>query len=180
MRAAFSRFSGLIVLVWALGFVLFAVTLPQPAGEERTEAVVVLTGGAGRIERGLEVLKRGWARELLVSGVDRSVKPHEFASEYRVRPSRMACCVTLGYQAMDTRSNALEAAEWLRHERVKSVRLVTSDWHMRRARMELDRLAPPGVLIIGDAVPTRPSFSALLREYNKLLARSIIGALGAR
>lgn len=180
MRAAFSRFSGLVVLVWALGFVLFAVTLPQPAGEERTDAVVVLTGGAGRIERGLEVLKRGWARELLVSGVDRSVKPHEFALEYRVRPSRMACCVTLGYQAMDTRSNALEAAEWLRLERVKSVRLVTSDWHMRRARMELDRLAPPGVSIIGDAVATRPSFSALLREYNKLLARSIVGALGAR
>ena len=86
MRAAFSRFAGLVVLAWALGFVLFAVTLPQPAGEQRTDAVVVLTGGAGRIERGLEVLKRGWARELLVSGVDRSVKPHEFAIEYRVRP----------------------------------------------------------------------------------------------
>lgn len=180
MRAAFSRFAGLVVLAWALGFVLFAVTLPQPAGEQRTDAVVVLTGGAGRIERGLEVLKRGWARELLVSGVDRSVKPHEFAIEYRVRPSRMGCCVTLGYQAMDTRSNALETAEWLRREKVKSVRLVTSDWHMRRARLELDRLVPPGVSILADAVPTRPSFSALLREYNKLLARSVVGALGAR
>ena len=85
-----------------------------------------------------------------------------------------------GRRASGLPVEAREAAEWLRHERVKSVRLVTSDWHMRRARMELDRLAPPGVLIIGDAVPTRPSFSALLREYNKLLARSIIGALGAR
>lgn len=168
------------MLGWALGFVLFAVTLPQPVADQRTDAVVVLTGGAGRIERGLEVLKRGWARQLLVSGVDRSVKTYEFAREYRVRPSRMACCVTLGYQAVDTRSNALETAEWLRHERVKSVRLVTSDWHMRRARMELDRLAPQGVTIIADAVPTRPSFSALLREYNKLLARSVAGALGAR
>lgn len=179
MRAALSRVSGLLVLAWALGFVLFAVTLPQPAAEEPTDAVVVLTGGAGRIERGLEVLKRGWARQLLVSGVDQSVKPYEFALEYRVRPSRMACCVTLGYQAMDTRSNALETAEWLRHERVKSVRLVTSDWHMRRARLELDRLAPQGGMIIADAVPTRPSFSALLREYNKLLARTVAGALGA-
>lgn len=180
MRSALSRVCGLILLAWGLGFVLFAVTLPQPAGEERTDAVVVLTGGAGRIERGLEVLKRGWSRQLLVSGVDRSVKPHEFTLEYRVRPSRMACCVTLGYQAIDTRSNAEETAEWLRHERVKSVRLVTSDWHMRRARMELDRMAPEGVAIVADAVRTRPSFSALLREYNKLLARSIAGALGAR
>ncbi|MEY4672029.1 MAG: hypothetical protein RLZZ415_1908, partial [Pseudomonadota bacterium] len=55
MRAALSRVSGLLVLAWALGFVLFAVTLPQPAAEEPTDAVVVLTGGAGRIERGLEV-----------------------------------------------------------------------------------------------------------------------------
>lgn len=180
MMHALGRSFGFLVLVWALGFVLFAVTLPQPAGEERTDAVVVLTGGAGRIERGLEVLKRGWARELLVSGVDPSVKPYEFAVEYRVRSSRMACCVTLGYQAIDTQSNAIETAEWLRRERVKSLRLVTSDWHMRRARLELDRLAPPGVSIVADAVPTRPSFTALLREYNKLLARSIAGALGAR
>jgi len=76
--------------------------------------VVVLTGGAGRIERGLDALKRGWSERLLVSGVDRSVKPYEFAIQYRVRPRRMACCVTLGYQAMDTQSNALETAEWLR------------------------------------------------------------------
>ena len=62
---------------------------------------------------------------------------------------------------------------------MKSVRLVTNDWHMRRARLELDRTAPPGVTIIADAVPTRPSFSTLLREYNKLLARSMAGALRA-
>ena len=177
MREAISRCLGFLVLTWALGFVLFAVTLPQPAGDERTDGVVVLTGGAGRIERGLEAVKRGWSRRLLVSGVDRSVKPYEFAIEYRVRPARMACCVTLGYQAMDTQSNALETAEWLRRQRVESVRLVTSDWHMRRARLELDRLAPPGVTIVADAVPTRPSFSTLFREYNKYLARSLAAAL---
>jgi uncharacterized SAM-binding protein YcdF (DUF218 family) len=179
MRPVISRVVGFALLLWTLGFMVFAVTLPQPAGEQRTDAVVVLTGGSGRIERGLEALKRGWAERLLVSGVDRSVKPHEFAIEYRVRAARMACCVTLGYQAIDTRSNAAEAAEWLRRERVKSVRLVTSDWHMRRARLELDRAAPGQVTIIADAVPTRPSLSALVREYNKLLARSLVRALGA-
>ena len=177
MGATIGRFVGFVVLMWALGFILFTVTLPQPADDERTDAVVVLTGGAGRIERGLEALKRGWSRELLVSGVDRSVKPYEFAVEYRVRPSRMACCVTLGYQAIDTQSNALETVEWLRRQRVQSVRLVTSDWHMRRARLELDRMAPPGVTIVSDAVPTRPGFGTLLREYNKYLARSLANAL---
>lgn len=177
MARTLGRFFGFIVLIWALGFVLFTVNLPEPAGEERTDGVVVLTGGAGRIERGLEAVKRGWSRRLLVSGVDRTVKPYEFAIEYRVRPARMACCVTLGYQAIDTRSNALETAEWLGRQRVESVRLVTSDWHMRRARLELDRLAPPGVTIVADAVPTHPSLSTLFREYNKYLARSLAAAL---
>lgn len=177
MARNLGRLVGFLVLMWALGFILFTVTLPQSAGEQRTDAVVVLTGGAGRIERGLDALKRGWSERLLVSGVDRSVKPYEFAIQYRVRPRRMACCVTLGYQAMDTQSNALETAEWLRRERVESVRLVTSDWHMRRAKLELDRMAPAGVTIIADAVPTRPSLGALLREYNKYLARSLASAL---
>ena len=177
--ALLARLVGAILLVWLIGFLLFAVTLPRPADDARTDAVVVLTGGSGRIERGLEALKRGWAERLLVSGVDRSVKPYEFAVEYRVRAARMACCVTLGYQAVDTRSNAVETAEWLRRERVKSVRLVTSDWHMRRARLELDRTAPPGVRIVADAVRTRPGLGTLLREYNKLLARTVAGALGA-
>lgn len=171
------RFLATLLLAWILGFLWFAVALPQPAGEQRTEAVVVLTGGTGRIERGLEVLKRGWARKLLVSGVDRSVKPHEFAKGYRVRPSRMACCVTLGYQATDTRSNAVEVGEWLAREEIASVRIVTNDWHMQRARMELARTAPAGITIVSDAVPSHPSFSSLLREYNKLLARAVLGAV---
>jgi len=174
-----ARLAGVLLLLWALGFIIFAVTLPRPAADQRTDAVVVLTGGSGRIERGLEAIKRGWADRLLVSGVDPTVKPHEFAIEYRVRAARMACCVTLGYQAVDTRSNAQETSEWLRREKVQSVRLVTSDWHMRRARLELDRMAPADVTVLADAVPTRPSFSALLREYNKLLARTVAGALGA-
>ena len=166
-----------VLLTWLLGFLWFAIALPQPAGEEKTDAVVVLTGGTGRIERGLEALKRDWARKLLVSGVDRSVKPHEFAIGYRVRPARMACCVTLGYQATDTRSNAVEVGEWLAREKIRSVRLVTNDWHMRRARMELRRTAPAGVTIVADAVPSHPGLSTLVREYHKLLARAVLGAI---
>jgi uncharacterized SAM-binding protein YcdF (DUF218 family) len=174
------RLASILLLIWALGFVWFAVTLPQPANEERTDGVVVLTGGPGRIERGLEVLARGWAQRLLVSGVDRSVKPHEFALEYRVKARRMACCVTLGYQAVDTRSNAAEAAGWLERQKVKRVRLVTHDWHMRRAKMELSRVAPDGVDIVPDAVPSRPTLGTLLREYHKLIARAVAGSVEAK
>ena len=140
--------------------------------------MVVLTGGAGRVDRGIKVLREGWAKRLLVSGVGREVKPHEFAAQYKVSSALMACCVTLGFEAVDTRSNAKETAGWIEAQEVKSVRLVTSDWHMRRAAMELRRTAPPGVAITEDAVPTHPTLKVMFKEYHKLIARSLAGALG--
>jgi len=160
----------LLLLAWAFGFLWFALALPQPRGRALTDGVVVLTGGEGRIDRGLTALRRGWARKMLVSGVDRDVRQHEFAVGYGVRPGEMACCVTLGYDAVDTRSNATEAARWVARRKLRSVRLVTTDWHMRRAAHELEAALPAGVVVVRDAVPSQPSFRVLFVEYHKLLA----------
>ena len=166
-----ARALALTVIGWVLGFLWFAVSLPQPAGAGRADGVVVLTGGSGRGVRGLEVLRRGWADRMLVSGVDRNVKPHEFAVEYKVNSAQMACCVTLGFQATDTMSNADETAAWVRSEKIRTLRVVTNDWHMRRAVLELEQTLPDGVTLQADAVPTRPSLRTLFTEYHKLLAR---------
>jgi len=170
----------LLLVVWSLGFVLFAVTLPRAAGEEASDAVIVLTGGEGRIARGLDVLQQGQARRMLVSGVDPEVKPQEFQAEYKVPARLMGCCITLGYESVDTRSNAREAAQWIARHHPRSVRLVTSDWHMRRAAWEIRRVIPPNIAIVEDAVPTRPSLNILFVEYNKLIARRLwhIGVAG--
>ena len=165
------RLLALVVLAWAVGFVWFAIALPRAAGEDRTEAVVALTGGEGRIDRGLEALRKGWARQLLVSGVYRQVTAEEFAAEYAVSDQLMGCCVTLGYQAYDTSSNAREVSRWLAERGFRSVRLITSDWHMRRAAYELNRAKPDGVMVLRDAVGSQPSFRTLFLEYHKLLAR---------
>jgi uncharacterized SAM-binding protein YcdF (DUF218 family) len=167
------RAIALVVMVWVLGFLVFAVTLPTPAGPINTDAVVVLTGGEGRIDRALGVLRAHQARRLLVSGVDPEVRAVEFAAQYRVEPGLMRCCVTLGYQSVDTRSNAREAADWLAGNHAATVRLVTSDWHMRRAAWELRHAIPEQVELIEDAVPSHPSFNTLFLEYNKYIARRI-------
>ncbi|MDE2561318.1 MAG: YdcF family protein [Sphingomonadales bacterium] len=169
----FRRLLASLVLVWALGFVVFAIALPGPAGDERTDGVVVLTGGTGRIQRALDVLDKGWARKLLVAGVDKEVRPKEFAREYGVSAKAMACCVTLGYQSVDTQSNATEAKDWIARNTMASVRLVTTDWHMRRARADLAAEVPASVRIVTDAVPSQPSLRILFLEYNKLIARTI-------
>lgn len=167
------RFVSALLLIYAFGFLGFAVSLPKPIAGEQTDAVIVLTGGAGRIARGIEVVDEGLAKELFVSGVDPEVKEGEFAAEFKVPRRLMNCCVTLGYLAVDTRSNAGEAAEWLKENEFSSVRLVTTDWHMARASSEFTGALPEGTLIVRDAVKSEPDLATLYLEYNKLLAAAI-------
>lgn len=164
------RLVSLLLIAWALGFVWFAVALPQPAGNEHTDAIVVPTGAEGRIPHGLALLRAGRAERMLVTGVDIDVRPAEFMAEYGVDRQLMDCCITLGFSALDTRGNARETAEWMAQHRFTSLRLVTSDWHMRRTAVELAGRLPGNVTVLRDAVPTQPSFITLLREYHKLLA----------
>jgi uncharacterized SAM-binding protein YcdF (DUF218 family) len=167
----YRRLVAAIVLVWAIGFLWFAIALPSPAEDARTDAIIVLTGGTGRIDRALDLLRRRQAPQLLVSGVDPEVRSVDFLAEYTVSPELLQCCVTLGRDAYDTESNAIEAGDWVRSRKAKTVRLVTSDWHMRRAALEFEREMPKGVVVMRDAVATQPSLRILFLEYHKWLAR---------
>lgn len=172
------RFLSSILLLWILGFMGFAIFLPQPAGLDATDGIVVLTGGPKRIDRGLEILEKHKAKRMLISGVDLDVKPGELAAEYD-RPMRLFnCCIDLGFRAVDTRSNALETARWVKRNKIGSLRVVTHDWHMRRGLLELEIALPDDVEIIADAVPTRPSFYILFREYNKYWLRGAAALVG--
>ncbi len=169
------RVLSLLFLAWAIGFLWFVVALPQPSEGVTTDAVIVPTGGPGRIARGLAVIDRGLAERMLVSGVDPEVRPQEFAAQFGVSPRTMACCVTLGFSAVDTRTNAAETAKWVAQNEVRSLRLVTTDWHMRRAAGELDRMLPDHVTVIRDAVPSQPNLRTLFVEYHKLIASRAAG-----
>jgi uncharacterized SAM-binding protein YcdF (DUF218 family) len=166
------------LLAWILGFVWFALFLPQAAPLKPTDGVVVLTGGAYRIDRGLEILEAGKAKRMLVSGVDLDVKPAELAAQYK-RPMKLFdCCIDLGFRAVDTRSNALETARWAARHKIRTLRLVTHDWHMRRARLELDQVLPDGIAVTNDAVETQPSLTVLFKEYHKYWLRGLTALLG--
>jgi uncharacterized SAM-binding protein YcdF (DUF218 family) len=167
-----------VLLLYAIGYALFAVLLPRPAGEERTDAIVVLTGGSGRLDRGFELMRRGLARRMLISGVARTVRPQELIAHYHVDPRLFACCVELGREAFDTRSNADEVAHWLDLRHFRSLRLVTNDLHMPRARYEIRKRIGGEIGIVADAVPTNPDVRQIFVEYNKYLlgrAADLIG-----
>jgi len=172
------RILAIPLILWALGFIWFTVALPQPAPQSRTDAIVVPTGSGGRIQRGLEMLQSGAAEQMLVTGVDASVQPDEFVTQFDVPQRVMDCCVTLGFSALDTRGNARETAEWLAERDYTSLRLVTADWHMRRAAAELQDQLPDDVDVLRDAVRSQPSLATLFIEYHKLIAVRTLQVLG--
>lgn len=165
-------------ILYGAGYGWFAMTLPGPAGEAQTDGIVVLTGGTGRLDRGFELLQRGLARQMLISGVAREVRPQELAAVYHIDARLFACCIQLGREAVDTRSNADEVARWLDRRHFHSIRLVTNDLHMRRARFEIEKRVGSDVAIVADAVPTDPDPRAIFIEYNKYLLGRVAGLVG--
>jgi len=168
-----ARFFAILILLYLLGFIVFSVTLGSPAKGEHTDAVVVITGGSGRIERAIDVLAKGYTKRMLISGTDPSVTKADLVRRLGGKKRLVDCCVDLGSESVDTRSNAEEAKRWLDKHRYKSFRLVTSDWHMRRARYEFRRVMKGKYDVLPDAVKTEPRFTTLFGEYNKLILRRI-------
>ena len=169
------------------GFVWFAATLPEEPETlptEKTDAVVVVTGSAGRLPAGLRLLQEKRAETLFISGVDRTAGLTELLRT--VTPNGppldpLQCCISLGYEASDTIGNAAETAAWMREQGYRSLRLVTANYHMRRAALEF-RIAMPDLRILTYAVDpaareswwrSNATFSLLASEYAKYLVTGL-------
>jgi uncharacterized SAM-binding protein YcdF (DUF218 family) len=170
-----ARAASLLALIYALGFIFFALTLGAPAQSDAasTDAAVVLTGASGRIEHAIDVLRQGKTKRLLISGADPSVTKADLARRLNGSHKLVSCCVDLGSESVDTRSNAEEAGRWVARHHFRSVRLITSDWHMRRARYEFRKVLGSKYQLVTDAVPSEPSFLTLFGEYNKYVLRRL-------
>ena len=170
-----ARLLAFLAILYGLGFALFAVTLgqPAPADAPKVDAIVAITGGKGRIEQAASLLAEGKGKRLLIAGADPSVRKVDLVRRLGGKERLFDCCIDLGSESVDTRSNAEEAKRWIQRRRYKSIRLVTSDWHMRRARYEFNRALPGDVEVVPDAVRTEPNFATLFAEYNKYLLRRV-------
>jgi uncharacterized SAM-binding protein YcdF (DUF218 family) len=169
------RAGSMIVLLYVLGFILFTVTLGKPAAKDAapTDAIVVITGGPGRIEHGVQGLKAGAGKRMLVAGADPAVTKKDLIRRLGGNAALVNCCVDLGSESVDTRSNAEEASRWLARRGYRSFRLVTSDWHMRRARFDFAGVLGDKYELVPDAVRSEPHFMTLFGEYNKYVLRRL-------
>jgi uncharacterized SAM-binding protein YcdF (DUF218 family) len=172
---------GALLVVWLGGFAWF-VGSSLWIGIDRaspTDAIVVLTGGKARLETGLELLAAGKAGKLFVSGVNPAVDRDTLLRALGPAAKREACCIVLGHAADNTVGNALETAGWMQQEGYRSLRLVTSWYHMHRSLLEFSRVMPR-VRVVAHPVFARDNDSdgwrgwlasgqRVFAEYNKFL-----------
>lgn len=179
----------LILAVPLAGLLWFAATLPSavPHATQRSDAIVVLTGGSGRLSQGLDLLAQGAAPKLFVSGVYRGVEVDELLTLSRRDPQNLQCCIALGYEADDTRGNAAETAAWMRAEGFSSLRLVTAVYHMPRSLLEFRRAMPEVAILPNPVFPpgfqqrawwrSASAITLLANEFAKYLLAQARGLL---
>jgi uncharacterized SAM-binding protein YcdF (DUF218 family) len=172
-RAWLRYLLGGLLLAWLAGFFWFErqVRTAYPPQLVKTDAIVALTGGSGRISRAIKLLQQGQADRLLITGAHPETTVAQLSRQHRASKSLFACCIDIGRAAGDTIGNAAEAAIWVQNRGFASVRLVTSDYHMPRSLMEF-RARMTGVTVVPDAVPGPRNWLRLASEYTKFLARS--------
>src|SRR6202789_4088721 len=190
LRAAVVAVLAVVVVGAAIGFVGFLSQLrgAEIRPERNADGIVVLTGGSSRVSDAMELLAGGYGKRLLISGVH----PTNAASDISrslpdnplpETPSLLSCCVDLDHSAVNTRSNAAETRRWARDRGFKSLIVVTSNYHMPRAIVELSHAMPDIALVpfavVGDKWRAEPwgtsggTFRLVLSEYVKYVAAAV-------
>ena len=175
----------LVISALASGFVTFAngiKSMQPPSPVPEADGIVVLTGkGGGRLEAGAQLLKDARGERLFISGVNPATPREDVLSILGLTEELSDCCLDLDYAAEDTVENAKETATWSTALGYEHIILVTSAYHMPRARNEI-RAAAGRIRITAYPVSSdlkdkwwtdKKSLNRLLREYGKLLVTMI-------
>ncbi len=164
--------------LWCAGLLWFsatAITTEQKTTSiPKTDAIIVLTGDKGRIDEGFYLFATNRAPRLFISGVNRDVTEDMLKQQWNGAPLP-DCCLDIGYTAVNTWGNALESVNWINKNKIKTVFLVTSDYHMPRARLEFSFVAPDVTIYphpIHNESNDRPLYQygkLMIGEYHKTI-----------
>ena len=165
---------------WAIGLVKFhsAIPIVEETSKEKTQAIVVLTGGSGRLDKGLELLEKDPNALLFVSGVYEGNEVRHLLKFSKQRPFDLGARIAIG-NAINTHENALETAVWVFRNEIQSLRLVTAAYHMPRSLLEFENVLPNRRIIAHPIFPKHVkqarwwaypgTATIVIGEYNKLL-----------
>jgi len=126
-----------VLLVVAVGYDFWAFIriayADNSALSDKYDAVVVLTGGFGRIDKGIELVRQKKADILFISGVNKVVSA-DYVKNVNGLDGKVS--LYLGYLARNTYENAAEVAAFVKENNIRSMVLVTSAYHIPRALYE--------------------------------------------
>jgi uncharacterized SAM-binding protein YcdF (DUF218 family) len=168
------------VILWIIGLIKFDEVIPtfDETNLTQTQAIVVLTGGSGRLDEGLGLLVKDPKALLFVSGVYKGNEVRHLLELSKQRPSALGARIAIG-NAINTHENALETTAWVHKNKIQSLRLVTAAYHMPRSLLEFENLLPNTIIIAHPIFPKHvkqdrwwvyPGTAAIvIGEYNKFL-----------
>lgn len=136
----------LLALILAVLFVDFVYkTFSVSQRDVKTDAVVVLAGGKGRIEEGVRLYREGKGERLFLIGVDPSVRKTDLYREKN--GERSGDEVYLEKVSRNTLENAILARQMLLQYNVRSMLLITSRYHMKRSLLLFRNVFPKDIAI---------------------------------
>jgi uncharacterized SAM-binding protein YcdF (DUF218 family) len=171
---------GIVALAFAIGFLWFTARVPSSeiTLTGTTDGIVVLTGDSARISEAIELLADRRGKRLLISGANRGTTATEIS---RLNPDFtrwIQCCVDFD-RSLNTLGNAIETRRWTERRRFRSLIVVTSDYHMPRAMVEIAHQLPNTRLVAFPVMSERlradhwwasgPAMRLLLTEYVKYI-----------
>lgn len=181
----------LLAIIWFAGLLKFISDTKEIAKndhiDKNIDAIIVLTGGSGRIRTGLEILSQGRVQKMFISGVGKDADKNSLLVTSGKLPDNIDSLIDkieLGRDATNTKGNAIESKKWIKSNNIKNIILVTSDFHLLRSLYQFKKTIPD-VNIIPSAVATPQinkqywwkdfySFYLLGKEYNKYIATKLI------
>lgn len=170
LLSVFALAGGLLFLGLLIFSIAMVVVQKPHAPDRQTDAIIVLTGGSGRVEEGLRLYQEGLSDRLLVSGVHKDVRASELLQLWK-GPAIDIAGLALDPRATTTLENAVYSQEWIEENGIGSIRLITAYYHMPRAYWEFKRHMP-GLTIIPHAVQPEtgpPYVKMLFGEYAKTI-----------
>ena len=112
----------------------------NPSETSESTGIVVLTGGKNRIEKGVDLLSKGYGNKLLISGV---FMPSEIEAKFSLEKEKkelFRCCVFFDQRSRNTLENAQEVDKWLKENKdIKTIILVSSYYHLPRSIMIFEK-----------------------------------------
>ena len=185
LRATVVAVLATVLIGVVAGFIGFLSQLREAEVKpyRKADGIVVLTGGSSRVSDAVELLADGYGTRLLISGVHPTSAASDISRLLPDNQSLLVCCVDLDHSAVNTRSNASETRRWAHDRGFKSLIVVTSNYHMPRAIVELSHAMPDIALIpfavVGDKWRDEPWWMSgatvrlLLSEYVKYVAAEV-------